>query len=148
MAKIISITPTGQWNEFFKFEVRFEDGDFGTAFAKSNTPPYAVGDDVTYEKTEKGSIKNIKKVGFTNNYTAPFAKSAAGGDDRGKSIIRQVALKSAVEMSASYVAQGATIPVEKIFELADKFNAWMLNEQKGATHEEHFAPRVEESSPF
>jgi hypothetical protein len=147
MAKIISITPTGQWNEFFKFEVRFEDGDFGTAFAKSNTPPYAVGDDVTYTKNEKGTIK-IQKAGFQNNYTTPFAKSAAGGDDRGKSIIRQVALKSAVEMSASYVAQGATIPVEKIFELAEKFNAWMLNEQKGATHEEHFAPRVEESSPF
>jgi hypothetical protein len=147
MAKIISITPTGQWNEFFKFEVRFEDGDFGTAFAKSNTPPYAVGDDVTYTKNEKGTIK-IQKAGFQNNYTAPFTKSAAGSDDRGKSIIRQVALKSAVEMSASYVAQGATIPVEKIFELADKFNAWMLNEQKGATHEEHFAPRVEESSPF
>ena len=147
MAKITSITPTGQWNEFFKFEVRFDDGDFGTAFAKSNTPPYTVGDDVTYTKNEKGTIK-IQKAGFQNNYTAPFAKSAAGGDDRGKSIIRQVALKSAVEMSASYVAQGATIPVEKIFELADKFNAWMLNEQKGATHEEHFAPRVEESSPF
>jgi hypothetical protein len=147
MAKITSITPTGQWNEFFKFEVRFDDGDFGTAFAKSNTPPYAVGDDVTYTKNEKGTIK-IQKAGFQNNYTAPFTKSAAGGDDRGKSIIRQVALKSAVEMSASYVAQGATIPVEKIFELADKFNAWMLNEQKGATHEEHFAPRVEESSPF
>jgi hypothetical protein len=147
MAKITSITPTGQWNEFFKFEVRFDDGDFGTAFAKSNTPPYAVGDDVTYTKNEKGTIK-IQKAGFTNNYTAPFAKSAAGGDDRGKSIIRQVALKSAVEMSASYVAQGATIPVEKIFELAEKFNVWMLNEQKGASHEEHFAPRVEESSPF
>jgi hypothetical protein len=147
MAKITSITPTGQWNEFFKFEVRFEDGDFGTAFAKSNTPPYAVGDDVTYTKNEKGTIK-IQKAGFQNNYTASFAKSAAGGDDRGKSIIRQVALKSAVEMSAAYVAQGATIPVEKIFELADKFNVWMLNEQKGASHEEHFAPRVEESSPF
>jgi len=42
MAKITSITPTGQWNEFFKFEVRFDDGDFGTTFAKSTTPPYAV----------------------------------------------------------------------------------------------------------
>jgi hypothetical protein len=56
-------------------------------------------------------------------------------------------LKSAVEMSAAYVAQGSTIPVEKIFELAEKFNAWMSGTH-GATHQEHFAARVEESSPF
>ena len=46
MSKIISITPTGQWQDLFKLEVRFDNGDFGTAFAKSQTPPYAVGDEV------------------------------------------------------------------------------------------------------
>jgi CHAD domain-containing protein len=39
MSKIISITPTGQWQDLFKLEVRFDNGDFGTAFAKSQTPP-------------------------------------------------------------------------------------------------------------
>jgi hypothetical protein len=50
-------------------------------------------------------------------------------------------------MSAAYVAQGSTIPTDKIFELAEKFNAWMSGTH-GATHQEHFAARVEETSPF
>jgi hypothetical protein len=57
MSKIISITPTGQWQDLFKLEVRFDNGDFGTAFAKSQTPPYAVGEDVEYTKNEKGTVK-------------------------------------------------------------------------------------------
>jgi hypothetical protein len=44
MAKIVSITPTGQWQDLFKLEIRFDNGDFGTAFAKSQTPSYQVGD--------------------------------------------------------------------------------------------------------
>ncbi len=57
MPKITSITPNGQWNEFYKMDIRFDDGEFGTAFAKSQTPPYKVGDEVEYTKNEKGTIK-------------------------------------------------------------------------------------------
>jgi hypothetical protein len=38
MAKIVSITPTGMWQDLHKLEIRFDNGDFGTAFAKSQTP--------------------------------------------------------------------------------------------------------------
>jgi hypothetical protein len=58
MAKIVSMTPKGQWQEFYKIEVRFDNGDFGTAFAKSQTPSYAVGDEVDYSKNEKGTSQN------------------------------------------------------------------------------------------
>ena len=142
MPKITSITPNGQWQEFYKLELRFDNGDFGTAFAKSETPPYKVGDEVEYTKNEKGTVK-IQR-GDRPAWTPSTPKS---NDDRSISIIRQVALKSAVEMSAAYVSQGSTIPVEKIFELAEKFNAWMSGTH-GATHQEHFAARTEETSPF
>jgi hypothetical protein len=142
MPKITSITPNGQWQEFYKLELRFDNGDFGTAFAKSETPPYKVGDEVEYTKNEKGTVK-IQR-GDRPAWTPSTPKS---NDDRSVSIIRQVALKSAVEMSAAYVSQGSTIPVEKIFELAEKFNAWMSGTH-GATHQEHFAARTEETSPF
>ena len=144
MPKITSITPNGQWNEFYKLDLRFDNGDFGTAFAKSETPSYKVGDEVEYTKNEKGTIK-IQRGDQPRSAWTPAAPK--GNDERSVSIIRQVALKSAVEMSAAYVAQGSTIPVEKIFELAEKFNAWMSGTH-GATHQEHFAARVEESSPF
>jgi len=142
MPKITSITPNGQWQEFYKLELRFDNGDFGTAFAKSETPPYKVGDEVEYTKNEKGTVK-IQR-GDRPAWTPSTPKA---NDDRSISIIRQVALKSAVEMSAAYVSQGSTIPVEKIFELAEKFNAWMSGTH-GATHQEHFAARVDEPSPF
>jgi hypothetical protein len=58
MAKIVSMTPTGQWQEFTRLEIRFDNGDFGTAFAKSQTPSYAVGDEVEYTKNEKGTSQN------------------------------------------------------------------------------------------
>ena len=57
MPKITSITPNGQWQEFYKLELRFDNGDFGTAFAKSETPSYKVGDEVEYTKNEKGTVK-------------------------------------------------------------------------------------------
>ena len=142
MPKITSITPNGQWQEFYKLELRFDNGDFGTAFAKSETPSYKVGDEVEYTKNEKGTVK-IQR-GDRPAWTPSTPKANA---DRSASIIRQVALKSAVEMSAAYVSQGSTIPVEKIFELAEKFNAWMTGTH-GATHQEHFAARTEETSPF
>ena len=142
MPKITSITPNGQWQEFYKLELRFDNGDFGTAFAKSETPPYKVGDEVEYTKNEKGTVKIQRGDRPAWTPSAPKAN-----DDRSISIIRQVALKSAVEMSAAYVSQGSTIPVEKIFELAEKFNAWMSGTH-GATHQEHFAARTEEASPF
>jgi hypothetical protein len=58
MAKIVSMTPTGAMARFTKLEIRFDNGDFGTAFAKSQTPSYAVGDEVEYTKNEKGTSQN------------------------------------------------------------------------------------------
>jgi len=88
MSKIVSITPKGQWQEFFKFEVRFDDNDFGTSFSKSQTPPYAVGDEVTYSKNEKGTLK-INKAGFggfNGGSGGSFATaSRTAGDDRSAS---------------------------------------------------------------
>ena len=123
MAKIVSITPTGQWQDLFKLEIRFDNGDFGTAFAKSQTPSYGVGDEVEYTKNEKGTSK-------------------VSGDDRSASIIRQVALKAAVEY-----ASAAGHDVNTILANAETFNKWMTGQSAApASHAEHFATRNE--SPF
>jgi hypothetical protein len=143
MSKIVSITPKGQWQEFFKFEVRFDDNDFGTSFSKSQTPPYAVGDEVTYSKNEKGTLK-INKAGFGgfNGGTGGSFTTASrtAGDDRSASIIRQVALKAAVEYACA-----AGHDVNTILGNAETFNAWMSG-QSTAPKSEHFANRNED--PF
>ena len=139
MSKIISITPTGQWQDLFKLEVRFDNGDFGTAFAKSQTPPYAVGDEVEYTKNEKGTVKIQRPNSYGGGYT-PSA-SPKGNDERSASIIRQVALKSAVEYACA-----AKHDVNTILANAETFNAWMTGQSAApASHTEHFANR---SDPF
>ncbi len=145
MSKIISITPTGQWQDLFKLEVRFDNGDFGTAFAKSQTPPYAVGEDVEYTKNEKGTIKIQRANAFGGGgytHSAPSSPSfAAKTDDRSASIIRQVALKAAVEYACA-----AQHDVNTILANAETFNAWMTGASSApASHVEHFANR---NDPF
>ncbi len=85
-------------------KLRFDNGDFGTAFAKSPTPSYAVGDEVDYTKNEKGTIKINKPFtgGFSGGNGGSFANtSKVSGDERSASIIRQVALKAAVEYACA-----------------------------------------------
>ncbi len=145
MPKIISITPTGQWQDLYKLEVRFDSGDFGTAFAKSQTPPYAVGEDVEYTKNEKGTIKiqRANAFGATTGgaYTPSVGSMPKSNDDRSASIIRQVALKSAVEYACA-----AQHDVNTILANAETFNAWMTGQSAApASHTEHFANR---NDPF
>jgi hypothetical protein len=142
MPKIISITPTGMWQDLHKLEIRFDTGDFGTAFAKSQTPPYAVGEDVEYTKNEKGTVKiqRANAFGGGGGY-APSAPSAPKTDERSASIIRQVALKSAVEYACA-----AKHDVNTILANAETFNAWMTGQSAApASHTEHFANR---NDPF
>lgn len=143
MSKIISITPTGQWQDLFKLEVRFDNGDFGTAFAKSQIPPYAVGEEVEYTKNEKGTVKIQRANAFGGgggyNQSAPSAPK--NNDERSLSIIRQVALKAAVEYACA-----AQHDVNTILANAETFNAWMTGQSAApASHTEHFANR---NDPF
>ena len=141
MAKIISITPTGQWQDLFKLEVRFDNGDFGTAFAKSQTPPYNVGDEVEYTKNEKGTVKIQRPNSFGGGGGYTPSAAPRGNDDRSASIIRQVALKAAVEY-----ASAAKHDVNTILANAETFNAWMSGQSAApASHTEHFANR---NDPF
>jgi hypothetical protein len=73
MPKIISITPTGMWQDLHKLEIRFDTGDFGTAFAKSQTPSYAVGDEVEYTKNEKGTVK-IQRPNNFGGFSGGFGR--------------------------------------------------------------------------
>ena len=140
MPKITSITPNGQWQEFFKLDIRFDNGDFGTAFAKSQTPSYKVGDEVEYTKNEKGTIKiqRPNNFGGGGSFGGSFANaSKTSGDERSASIIRQVALKAAVEY-----ASAAGHDVNTILANAETFNAWMSGQSAApATHTQHFANR-------
>ena len=103
-AKITHVQGSGTWNDLFKFEVTMDNNDTGTVFSKSQTPPFAVGDEKTYEITPSGRGHKIKWI----QEQRAFTPSSTGGNysnnnsqAKDESIARAVALKASVDMNHS-----------------------------------------------
>ena len=103
-AKITHVQGNGTWNDLFKFEVTMDNNDTGTVFSKSQTPPFAVGDEKSYEITPSGRGHKIKWI----QEQRPFTPSSTGGNysnnnsqAKDESIARAVALKASVDMNHS-----------------------------------------------
>jgi len=98
-SRIKSIQNNGTWKELFKFEVEMENGDVGGCFAKTQDPPFKVGDEKSYEYTQNGKYWNIKwakdeKPAWNGGGAAKsFVK-----EDKSADIARAVALKAAVDL--------------------------------------------------
>ena len=98
MAKITALQPNGTWNDFYKFEVTFDDGVTGMAFAKSNTPWYAVGDEVEYTLSPKGGVKISKGVSqYAGGSTGGYSGGGSSKPDPSANIARSVAFKAAID---------------------------------------------------
>ena len=137
MAKITSISPTGQWRDLYKFDVTLDTNEKGTVFGKTPSLRFAVGDEVAHTINEKGTMKLDKpQYGGGGGYSAPAAAPAATGS-KDELIVRQVAIKAAVELAASH-----GLNMQAMFQAAEEINAWILN-KPGRTHQEHF-----EDDPF
>lgn len=69
ISRIADIQPDGTWNSqhglLYQILVTFEDGFTGQANAKSQIPPYALGDEVAYEVT--GSYPKGQKIKITKD---------------------------------------------------------------------------------
>lgn len=139
MAKITSITPTGQWRDLYKFDVTLDTGDKGTVFGKTPQLRFGIGDEVAFTTNEKGTMKLDKPQYGGGSYSAPSGApavpTATGSKD--ELIVRQVSIKAAVELAASH-----GLDMQAMFKAAEEINAWVLN-KPGRTHQEHF-----EDDPF
>jgi hypothetical protein len=142
MAKIVSITPTGQWQEFHKMDVTFDDGQAGTAFSKSPTPWYAVGDEVEYSINAKGSVKISKGTGAFAGGGSSYSGSSqsSGSSSKDQQIARSVVFKGAVDLACAGKIQITDIPG-----FVDKYLSCVLDAPaQGASYAQHFP----EQSPF
>lgn len=139
MAKIVSITPSGQWQEFHKMEVTFDDGQSGTAFSKTPSPWYNIGDEVEYSINAKGSVKISKG-------TAPYSGGGySGGGSKGGSkdeqIARSVAFKGAIDLVAA-----GKITIQDIPRFVSEYLGVITGESsQGTSYNQHFPPQ---ESPF
>lgn len=141
MAKIVSITPTGQWQEFHKMDVAFDDGQKGTAFSKTPSPWYNVGDEVEYSLNAKGSVKISKgTAAYSGGGFSGGSKSQSGGS-KDEQIARSVVFKGAVDLACAGKIQITDIP-----SFVDKYLGCVLEmESQGATYNQHFPSQ---ESPF
>jgi len=136
-AQIESIQGKGDWKgkygTMYTFEIAFNDGTVGEANSKSETPPYAVGDEVYYEVLSNNErwgkklkvSKNPPQQGFTPRPADP---------KKDKQIIRGMCFKVAgMAWANQYKHKQFDLPhevmVKDVIELAKKyeaaFNAWM-----------------------
>jgi len=102
-AKITHVQGNGTWNDLFKFEVTMDNNDTGTVFSKSQTPPFAVGDEKSYEITPSGRGHKIKWIQEQRTYAPSNGGNYSNNNSQAKeeSIARAVALKAAVDLRNS-----------------------------------------------
>ncbi len=99
-AIITQITGNGTWESkygtLYQFEVTFDDDVLLKVNAKTEKPPYKVGDKVTYnvtKETQYGKQGKIQKEG-----QGAFNKSAPMSPDRDAKIVRQTCIKASAEL--------------------------------------------------
>lgn len=114
MEKVKNIQGDGTWEghgkTYYKFEYEFESGLFGSAMHLTETPPFAVGDEVEVEikKTYKGR-HNIKVSRPQNGQGAPATSSSSApaprkyDDDREYKIDASWAIGHAADVLAGEV---------------------------------------------
>lgn len=114
ISKVKQIQGAGTWKELFKQEVTMEDGTTLTAFSKTQKPPYNIGDEVEYEVTREnqhGKSGKVKKntprpEGWFDKDDKGSPQPSTRHSDYGKDpkqlmIVRQSALKAAVEVAVN-----------------------------------------------
>ena len=141
MPKITSIQDTGRmWKEFHILEVQFDNNDGGTALAKSPTPAYKVGDDVQYEKNERGGVKIQRDQSNFSSNSNYSNNSPRMKQDNSEQIARSVVFKGAIDLVSSGKIQITDIPsfVDKYLSVVTGVSA------QGESYQAHF----QESSPF
>jgi hypothetical protein len=132
---IKTITPKGQWKEFWKFEIEFEDGNSGRVFKVENDAGVNEGDEVDYTINEKGTIKIIKE-GYQPEQQSgqPAHKYSDREQDREKLIVKQSMMKGAIEW---HIAKG-DMDEGQLLHTAQNFVDWVFSKELEKNNEVPF----------
>ena len=125
-AKILNIDKkpdfrTNDGKTLYVFELELDNGDKGAIFKQKDNPYVEVGDSISYELTERGTIK-IQREGGGFTPKQSFKKD----DNVQEYIIKQSSLKCAVDIC---IAQGLYSP-EDILSRAEAFTNWVMNKNQ------------------
>lgn len=143
-AKVVSVTPKGDYQlrdgkTLYKFFVTMDNGDSGEySSVKPDQDKFIVGQETEYEISNTTYGMKIKPVytqaagGYKANYTT--------GDNRQELIVKQTALKAAVDFLKDKQAKSTDV-----LKVADSFVEWVLatDKEEELTYETHFSSREE-----
>ena len=129
-SKIKSLQGAGTWNDMFKFEVTFENGDTGTVFSKSQEPPYKIGDSKYYEITPSGRGFKVKMLKDPEPTQQSGGYQGGGRRDTNQDIARSVALKASIEYNN---ANKSDAGIDIILDTAQIFEHYLMTGSKKVT---------------
>lgn len=122
---IKNVTGDGNFKELLVFILELENGDTGKIYRKETSPPLEVGQEITYTKNDKGTIKiafNKEGGNFSSNSDKMTKEDWAKKDD---TIIKQTCIKAASEFNAQSEATA-----KNVIEDATLFYNWVTNGTK------------------
>tara|TARA_R100000781_G_scaffold37026_1_gene26221 strand:+ start:2034 stop:2453 length:420 start_codon:yes stop_codon:yes gene_type:complete len=103
----------------YVFELSLDNGDTGAIFKQKDNAYVEVGQEISYELTERGTIKiQRENSNFSSNRPAP-------DNDRQLSIIRQSSLKAAIDLVVH-----EKIEIHELIKTADSFVDWVQGKKQ------------------
>ena len=103
----------------YVFELSLDNGDIGAIFKQKDNAYVEVGQEISYELTERGTIKiQRENSNFSSNRPAP-------DNDRQLSIIRQSSLKAAIDLVVH-----EKIEIHELIKTADSFVDWVQGKKQ------------------
>ena len=124
---------TNDGKTLYVFELELDNGDKGAIFKQKDNPYVEVGQEITYEINDRGSIK-IQREGGGFNSNQSFKKDS----NVQEYIIRQSSLKCAIDLVVS-----EKIEPHEWEKMADSFVEWVYGKKQVKE-----MPSFAEKSPF
>jgi len=123
-----------KWNDFNIYKLSLDNGQSGSVLTKTWEPKTGEEFNYTYD-VEKSRFKRVNPNGNYSGGSGSYNAPRPGGSSKDKLIVRQVALKAAVE----YVA-GMGLKANQVLQVAEIFNDWVNIEPKQEAKEPEPAP--------
>jgi single-stranded DNA-binding protein len=133
-ATIKDVMFESKWNDFNIYKLSLDNGQSGSIFTKTWEPK--AGDEFNYTyDVEKSRFKRVNPNANYSGGGGSYKPSGGGGGSKDKLIVRQVALKAAVEFST-----GMNLKANQVLQVADIFNDWVNQEPKQEEKQEASTP--------
>ena len=116
-SKLKTVQGNGNWKEFYKFDVEFEDGNGGTIYRKTNEPKVTIGEEYNYSINDKGSVKIVNPNYQNNGFN--------GGGSNSPKTDEQIVRMNSVTNAVAY-CRGSNCSPEEILETSQIFRDWIM----------------------